>query len=262
MFPELFSIGPVTVHTYGVMAALGFLVALRVIRKLSIRNGLSAERMMDLTFYCLIFGIVGARILFVITKWDYFQNDWAGIFRIWEGGLVFFGGFVLAFAFSIYYVRRHRINFWDAADMVLPGVAIAHSLGRIGCLATGCCYGRPTDVPWAVRLNSEVVEAHLRGVPLHPTQLYEAVSLAILFVGLLWIHRRRAFSGQVVATYLLVYPIVRSVIEVYRGDTIRGFVIQDVLSTSQFISIFVFAGGVFVWLRQAKKGRHPRPVSR
>lgn len=262
MFPELFSLGPITVHTYGVMAALGFLLALRVIRKLSVRHGVSPEKMMDLTFYCLIFGIIGARILFVITRWEYFQSDLLGVFRIWEGGLVFFGGFVLALAFALWYVRKQKINTWEAADIMAPGLTIAHALGRVGCLATGCCYGKPTDMPWGIKINSDVVEAHLRGIPLHPTQLYEAVSLAILFAGLMWMHRKRAFAGQITAAYLLIYPIVRSVIEIYRGDTIRGFVISDVVSTSQFISIFVFGAGVYVWIRRSKTSRHSRSVAR
>jgi phosphatidylglycerol:prolipoprotein diacylglycerol transferase len=133
---------------------------------------------------------------------------------------------------------------WRVMDVMIPALAIAHVLGRMGCIAAGCCYGRPTGSDWGFRFNSELVDISLRGVPLHPTQLYEAVSVFILFLGLLWVHRTKKFDGQVVLTYLMGYPIIRSIVETFRGDTIRGFVIEGVLSTSQFLSLLIFVGAL------------------
>lgn len=242
MHPLLFHIGPIPVHTYGFLIAIGFILALQVIRRLSERSGLNAERVLDLTFWSLLIGFLGCRILFIFTRWDYFSTDPLAMFKLWEGGLVFLGGPIAVLPFVIWQVRKHRLPLWKVMDVMIPGLVLGHMFGRFGCFAAGCCYGKPTEAPWGMRFNSELVDAAMRGIPLHPTQLYEAFSLAILFAGLLFVFFRKLFDGQVVLTYFIAYPIIRSVIEIYRGDQIRGFVIDGVLSTSQFISILVFIG--------------------
>lgn len=232
------------------MIALGFLSSIAVAKALAKRSGLDVNRVVDLAFCCLVSGFIGARLLYVLTQWSYFSRDLSSIFKFWEGGLVFYGGPLFAFPAGLWFVRRYKMPVWKTADVVIPGLVIAHSLGRLGCLAAGCCYGRPTGSDFGVRLYSELVEARFRGVPLHPTQIYEAFSLGVLFLALLWIYRRRRFDGEVALVYFIVYPLVRSIIEIYRGDEVRGFLIQDWLSTSQFISIFVFvlATAIFVVL--------------
>ncbi len=138
-------------------------------------------------------------------------------------------------------------------DVLSPGLVIAHAFGRVGCLSAGCCYGRPTDVPWAIKLNSELVDDAFRNVPLHPTQIYESLSLFILYGGLLYISKEKKFDGQVGLTYFMLYPIIRSIIEIYRGDSVRGFVIEGILSTSQFISIVIFAIALMMLLYRLKQ---------
>ncbi len=255
MHPLLLKIGPIPIHTYGFLIATGFLIALSVIKRLSIRTKLDVEKVLDLTFWSLLVGFLGARILYVITRWNSFANDPLDIFRIWEGGLVFLGGPIATIPFVIWYVRKHKLPVWKVLDVLTPGLVIAHAFGRLGCLAAGCCYGKPTGTSFGVRLYSELVERQFQGIPLHPTQLYESGSLFLLFLGLLVVFRRKLFDGQVALTYLLIYPIIRSVIEVFRGDLIRGFVIDDVLSTSQFICIFIFIGAaiaLFLRLKQVE----------
>ena len=157
--------------------------------------------------------------------------------------------------YIIYFARKHRLNVWRVFDVLIPGVTLAHAFGRVGCLGAGCCYGRPTGANWGVKLHSDLVSEPLRGVFLHPTQIYEALGLFLLFLGLLWTFKSRKFDGQVILTYFFAYPMIRSTIEIFRGDLIRGFVIDGVLSTSQFISILFLlgAGGVLVYrLRQLK----------
>jgi phosphatidylglycerol:prolipoprotein diacylglycerol transferase len=201
----------------------------------------------------LLVGFLGARTLYIITRFSSFMADPASIFRIWEGGLVFLGGPIAVLPFLIWYVRKNRMPIWATADVMVPGLTIAHAFGRLGCLAAGCCYGRPTTLPWGIHLHSELVDPLVRGVAIHPTQLYESASLLALFFGLLWTHRTRKFDGQVALTYFMAYPIIRSVIEVFRGDQIRGFVIDQVLSTSQFLSICVFAVATFVLVRRLRE---------
>jgi len=240
MYPILIQLGPIPIHTYGFLIAVGFLVAVWVIKRLSARDGLDVEKILDLTFWILAVGFMGARLLFVITRWHYFMEDPISIFKVWEGGLVFFGGPLAAMPFTIWYMKKHKIPLWKSMDAMIPGLVIAHAFGRLGCLAAGCCYGRPTGSGWGVKLYSDLVDVSLRGIPLHPTQLYEFFALLILFFGMLRVFKNKIFDGQVILVYFIAYPILRSIVEIFRGDSIRGFVIDDVLSTSQFISIIVF----------------------
>lgn len=256
MFPLLAKLGPVPIHTYGVMIALGFLGAAYLNRKLAIRSGLSGEAMVDFTFWGLLVGFLGARILFVLTRLSYFASDPVGIFRIWEGGFVFWGGPLIVIPWGAWYLKRHRLPFWKTADISVCGLVVGHILGRIGCVSVGCCYGRPTGGDWGLRFHTETVEPALRGIALHPVQLYEAAALALLLVGLLRVFRKKAFDGQVFLTYLLVYPVIRSVVETFRGDLIRGFVVEGLVSTSQFISALTFAGAlVLLYVRLKELAR-------
>ncbi len=256
MFPVLLQLGPITIHTYGFMAAVGFLVGIIVTGRLAEAAELPPQKIVDLAFMLLITGFIGARLLFVITRWSYFQDDLMSIFKIWEGGLVFFGGLFTTIPWGVIYVAKKGWNPWKCMDVILPGLVIAHAFGRLGCFAAGCCYGKPTDIFLGVKFDSELVDAHLRGISLHPTQLYEASALVILFLGLLYVFKKKQFHGQVALTYLIAYPVLRSIIEVFRGDKIRGFVIEDVLSTSQFISILIVimaSVAIFKRLSQVKK---------
>lgn len=137
MYPELFTIGSVTIHTYGVMAALGFLSAILIVIFLSRRSGLPVEPMIDLAFWMVIIGFIGSRLLFVITRLDHFVQHPSEIFRVWEGGLVWYGGPLLAFPFGIWFVRRHQIDFWKAVDVAMPAMTAGHMFGRFGCFAAG-----------------------------------------------------------------------------------------------------------------------------
>ena len=242
----------IPIHTYGLMIAIGFLLAIYTVRRLAAFNKISPDLVSDLSFWLLMTGFVGARLLFVITGLDYFMSNPIEIFKVWEGGLVFFGGLISATAYGVYYIKKHKLPIWTMIDILTPGVVLAHAFGRLGCLGAGCCYGRPTDVPWGIKLNSELVDAAFRGVPLHPTQLYESVSLFILFGGMMYLSRHKKFQGEVGLTYFMLYPIIRSIIEIYRGDTIRGFVIDGVLSTSQFISAIVFVAATTVLVKRLK----------
>ena len=122
MHPLLFRLGPVPIHTYGFLIAVGFLVAVFVIRRLAIRDGLDAEKVLDLTFWSLLVGFAGARLLFVITRAEFFVSDPLAILKVWEGGLVFLGGPIAVFPFVLWYVRKHRIPVWKAMDVMIPGL--------------------------------------------------------------------------------------------------------------------------------------------
>lgn len=253
MYPILIQIGSIPIHTYGFLIAVGFLFAVYVAKKNARRAGLNVDQVADLAFWVLIVGFLGARFLFVLTRLDYFLENPLAVFKVWEGGLVFLGGPLAAVPFGFWYLKKHKMPLWKTVDVMIPGLPLGHMFGRFGCLSAGCCYGKPTGSEYGVQLYSELVDPALRGIHLHPTQLYEASALLVIFLGLMWTLKRKSFDGQVFLTYFMTYPIARSIIEEFRGDTIRGFVIEGVLSTSQFISILIFIAAAITLVYRLKK---------
>lgn len=271
MFPKVFDLGPVPVHTYGLLLATALLLAITVAARLAQRDGVPSRLTWDLGFVIILSSVVGAKLLLVLTSWDYYLTDLSRLFSVefLRAGGVYYGGFLGAVAGSYFYARsRPELPFWVMADAAAPAIALGQAVGRLGCFAAGCDYGRPTDVPWAVVFTSEyahqVVGTPLN-VALHPYQLYEAGLALLLFLVLLWVHGRRRFVGQAFALYLLGYGALRFVLEFYRGDADRGFVFHGALSTSQFISLLIIPAGAFLYWwglgkpRKATKWRKSSP---
>ena len=252
MHPILFKVWGLTIHSYGFMIALGFFLAVGVAKHLARKSHIDEKKIVDLSFWLLFYGFIGSRILFVFTRLDYFSTDPIAIIRFWEGGFVFLGGLIGALICSIYFVKKYNMSIWKTADVGFPALVVGHIFGRGGCFFAGCCHGLPTEMPWGMRFYSSLVDPKYVGIPIHPTQLYEAFSLALIFVLLYVTFLRKRFDGQVALTYLIVYPIVRSVIEVFRGDKIRGFVIDGWVSTSQFISIIILIVSLVVLIKRLR----------
>jgi len=252
MHPLLFKIGFLKLHTYGLMIVIGFLTGLYLVRIQARKEGLNEDRVIDLSFWGLAFGLLGGRIVYIITRLDYFSDHLMEIFYFWEGGLVFYGGFLGGFFAFWFFSKRYKLPMLKVIDLAVPSLAIAHMFGRFGCFFAGCCYGRPApNVPWAVTFSDPLSLAPA-GVPIHPTQLYDALNAFIIFCTLIIVRRHKKFEGQLICIYMMLYAIGRSVVEVYRGDTIRGFVIDPWLSTSQFLSILVFILGAYLYIRWSK----------
>ena len=251
MYPRLFTlpafdalgrtIGPLTLHSYGVLLALAFLAGLWMAGREARRAGLDAARVSDLAVYVLIAGLVGARLLLVVVDWRRGQPfDFVGIL---QSGGVFYGGLLAAFPVAWWYVNRYKLAGWATADALAPGVVLGQAIGRLGCFAAGCCHGRPAQVPWAITFH-DVYAARTVGTPLdtplHPTQLYESLACLLILVALVWMAPHKRFHGQVATSYVLLYSVARFGIEYYRGDIARGFVpITEglALSTSQVVAI-------------------------
>ena len=252
MFPVLIRIGPITIHTYGFLIATAFLLGLWLALRQAAREGLSKEKVTDIGFYALFAGIIGSRIFFIATEWEHFSSHPADMLKIWEGGLVFYGGVIFAIPVAVWYARRQGLLLWQTADIWAPSIAVGHAIGRLGCFCAGCCYGLPTDLPWGVTFNNPETLA-IRGVPLHPTQLYESAAELLNFVILLAIRRRKAFHGQLFWVYVLNYAVIRALIELFRGDSERGFILPGI-SVSQGISavMLVTACAFLMKLRQQR----------
>jgi phosphatidylglycerol:prolipoprotein diacylglycerol transferase len=239
MHPILFEFGGFTVYSYGVMLAGAYLLGLQFALMRARARGLSTQRVMDLGIWIIISALVGAKLLLLIVGFRTLSADPGELFSLARSGGVFYGGLIGGVGAALWYIRRHRMPLWTTADVFAPGVALGHAVGRVGCLLAGCCFGRPTAVAWAITFRDPVAAANVGtplGIPLHPTQLYEAGAEALILAGLLLFERRgQGFSGRTFWTYLLLYGLSRFVIEFYRGDS-RG-TLFNTISTSQFISI-------------------------
>src|SRR5512138_2913478 len=227
MFPRLFELGPVTVYTYGVLLAAAYLLGLKLAMVRAARRGLDANRVLDLGIYIIISALVGAKLLLLVTDWSSFRADPKELLTLARSGGVFYGGLILAVAVALFYIVRAGLPLWTTCDVFAPGIALGHVIGRFGCLFAGCCFGRPAEVPWAITFRSEYALQNVGtplGVPLHPTQLYEAgAELLILWLLIATERRGRPFPGRTFWAYMFLYGISRFIIEFYRGDP-RGTV--------------------------------------
>ena len=261
MFPRLFELGPISIYTYGVLLAAAYLLGLYFAIARARARGLDGNRVMDLGIYIIISALVGAKLLLVVVEFDHFWQNPAEIGMILRSGGVFYGGLLLAVGVAFWFVRRHKLPLWTTCDAFAPGIALGQAVGRVGCLMAGCCYGKPTDLPWGITFTNTLAAGN-SGTPLdvslHPTQLYES-SATLLILGLLLIAERytRSFPGRTFWTYLLLYPLARFFIEFYRGDP-RGTVF-DLLSTSQFVSLLLIPLSI-VMLIVLRRQKAPEPT--
>ncbi|MBW2062079.1 MAG: prolipoprotein diacylglyceryl transferase [Deltaproteobacteria bacterium] len=238
MFPILLKIGPVAISSYGILAALGFILGLIWVVRQAKKDGLSSEAIADLSFYLALSGVIGARIFYLLISWDSYASSFLDIFKIWQGGLVFYGGLATAVVVFIIYTRRKGMPLWETADLFAPGLALAQGVGRLGCFAAGCCYGRPSNLPWAVTFSHPQSLAFPQGVPLHPAQLYSAFSLFGLFGLLILLKKRRVFAGQIFFTYALLHGLIRFVLEYFRSD-FRGAGPFGILTSTQAAALLI-----------------------
>jgi phosphatidylglycerol:prolipoprotein diacylglycerol transferase len=250
MHPILFEVGGWPVYAYGVLLAIAYLAALQLAVVRARRRGLDGSRVMDLGIYLIIAALVGAKLMLVLVDLDYFLSQPGEILSLVRAGGVFYGGLIAAVGVALWLVRRYELPMWTTADLFAPGIALGHVIGRFGCLLAGCCYGRPTSMPWAVTFTDPVAAANVGtplGIPLHPTQLYDAGAELLILVVLLATERKgRPFPGRTFWLYILLYGISRFIIEFFRGDD-RGMILG--VSTSQFVSLVAIPLAVAVLLR-------------
>lgn len=249
MHPILLQFGPFVIYSYGAMIALGFSVAIIFIHRQAPKFGMDSDKAVDLTVLMLIFGILGARILYVLLNLSHYTANPLEIFMLSKGGLVWYGGFVLGLTAATVYIRMKGLKFSSFADLIVPYVALAQALGRIGCLLNGCCYGIAVteDFPFAVILPQD-------NVTRFPSQLLSALFLFLIFIILKVWQKRRRFGGEIVLAYCMLYSLKRFGMEFLRGDNPR---ILFNLTMSQMISAVIFFTAVILFtamVKRCKKG--------
>jgi phosphatidylglycerol:prolipoprotein diacylglycerol transferase len=267
MYPRLFELpwsiprfGPITVYTYGVLLAAAYLLGLQLAMVRARKRSLDATRVMDLGIYIIISALVGAKLLLLVTDFQTFRSNPAELLSLARSGGVFYGGLILAVVVALIYIRRIGLPLWTTCDVFAPGIALGHVIGRFGCFFAGCCWGKPTTLPWGITFTDPFAAANV-GTPLnqslHPTQLYEAGAEFLILALLLGTENKgKPFAGRTFWLYMLLYAVSRFIIEFFRDDP-RGMV--GVLSTSQFISVILAPLAVIMLVYLA---RHAAPAPR
>src|SRR6185312_14481786 len=188
MYPRLFELGPVTVYTYGVLLAAAYLLGLKYAMVRAKGRGLDESRVLDLGIYIIIAALVGAKLLLLVVDFKTYTSNPRALLDLLREGGVFYGGLILAVAVAVFYIRRVKLPLWTTTDVFAPGIALGHAVGRFGCFFAGCCYGKPTTLPWGITFRDPFAAANVGtplGVHLHPTQLYEAGAEGLILIVLL-----------------------------------------------------------------------------
>lgn len=253
-----FELGPLTVSWYGIFVAAGFLFGLWNASRRALRENLSPEAIFDCGTWLLVGAIAGARALYVISYWseivksaqDHGHSPFWEIFMVHHGGLVYYGGLIGASAACIVFAWRRRFPLWKLADILAPGVALGSFFGRWGCLMNGCCYGRPTRLPWGIQfpVGHETYPNYV-----HPTEIYDSLLNLALFAGLAWFYKRRKFDGQVFALYLVCYAVLRSFVECFRGDYPASELVAGRITPAQLVSIGTLLAGALLLVLLPKR---------
>ncbi|MDL2235108.1 prolipoprotein diacylglyceryl transferase [Christensenellaceae bacterium OttesenSCG-928-L17] len=252
MHIELFSIGSLSIKTYGFMMAVGVLSAVALCIYRGRKRGISEDLIMNIVLICLFAGLVGAKVFHYVGNLPAIIKDPSLLLNI-GSGFVVYGGIIFGILAGFLYCRKKKEPFLQMADFIIPAVPLAQGFGRLGCFFAGCCYGIETDAWYGVHFPTMA-----EGVRVIPTQLLSSAGDFLIAAILLLLSRRKRFDGQILVGYMLLYGVGRFFIEYLRNDP-RGSV--GIFSTSQFISLFVVSFGVaaFVFLR--KKKRTPTPLS-
>ncbi|MGH9474865.1 MAG: prolipoprotein diacylglyceryl transferase [Terriglobales bacterium] len=258
MFPILLQIRNFTLHTYGVLVAIGFLTGIYVARHFARRFGLDPEKIFNLAVYLALAAIVGAKLFLVIQDFHYYVREPAALmsWSFLESAGIFYGGLVGALVVLTLYVYRQRLRWLAVGDAVVPGVAIGHGIGRLGCFSAGCCWGKPTTGFFGYTFHSAYSNATVGvplGVKLYPTQLMSAAGGLVIFLILWRLARHRAFEGQLTAVYLLTYGVFRFLIDFLRYYEPQAMLFHGLMTDAQFTSLCMIALAFGIWAMRAHR---------
>jgi len=265
MCPRLFTIGSFSLPTYGLLVALGFLLGITLAGKLARRTKVDPTHVSNLGVYLALSAIVGAKVFLILANWRYYSGDWSRLFSLsaLQAGGVFYGGLLGALLTAFLYTRKYHLPGLLTADIFAPAVAAGHAVGRLGCFAAGCCWGRETDVPWAVVFSDPFAHQNT-GVPLglhvHPTQLYESFGTALIAFYLYRYFQKSHPPGAVIGRYLILYSSFRFVVEFFRDNAARPMIFDDGLSATQWTAVFLILGGIAILMRN--RGQTPGGAAR
>ena len=254
MHPVLFEAGGISVYSYGLMIALG---AIAGVAYMAIQGGkdvgLSFDQANSLFLFIFLAAFVGGKVFLFFENASYYIDHLKTL--VTGRGFVFYGSFLFAIPTMFLFFRKHRLSTYAMLDVMAITTCLVHMFGRIGCFMAGCCYGKPTDSAFGVSFTNPASHANPLHTPLHPTQLYEATYILLVMIVLLILRSRKMFYGQLFLVYMMLYAVGRFVLEYFRGDLARGFIINNYVSHSQFIALLIFVTVLFVYWRWSKQNQ-------
>jgi len=270
MHPILFQYGAITIYSYGVLVAFGVLLGLWYARRQAPRAGLDPDRVWNLGIYMVLTALLVAKLWLIAIYLPYYLEHPREVFSIGiiQSGGTFYGGVLGAIVLVLVYSYRAKMSILALLDTYSAALPLGHAIGRVGCFMAGCCYGKPTTLPWGVTFNNPIAAQLVGtpvGVPLHPTQLYEAAAEVCNFLVLVWLGKRQRFVGEMLGTYLLLYGFERGSLEFLRGDPDRTLMFHGAVSLMQVVSIAFICIGSYLWWRGSHKqlpqmgGAVPKP---
>jgi phosphatidylglycerol---prolipoprotein diacylglyceryl transferase len=250
MYPKLLELGPITIHTYGLLLAAAFIVGIWVTSRNAKKGGISADSVWNVGLAIIFAALVGSKFLLFLFDHRYYSQNFGDLFSLstLRSAGAYYGGLFLALGSAFWYARKKQIPIITLADLAAPGIALGQAIARIGCLSAGCCYGKPTPMPWGITFTNQYAYDNVGvplNIPLHPTQIYEALGSLCLFLFLMRRLPRKRFKGQTLLEFLGLYSLMRFVVEFYRGDD-RGYVL-DLFSTSQCIAVLTILASVAIY---------------
>lgn len=257
MHPELFSIGSFTIHSYGFMIMIGAILGFTYMSYSAKKElGIDSDKIQNLAILIILAAFVGGKLLFYLENPTYYFSSWEAIKRNFRTGFVFYGSLLFAIPVVVWFFKKEKWPLWPLLDRIAIVACLIHSMGRMGCFFAGCCHGIPTDMPWGVTFTDPQSQAEPLHTALHPTQLYASFMILSILLVLLMVKRHQRFEGQLFFLYIILYATGRGILELFRGDEARGYIIEGVLSHSQFISLLVIGVvSIFYW-KLRKKNLH------
>ncbi len=246
----------ITLYSYGVFIACGAILGVVYAGYQSKKQfNTKIETIQMLFILIVVAAVVGGKFFIIFEDPKLYLSDPSLLFKSFSNGFVFYGSLLFTIPTILIFFRKNKLPVLPMFDILAVTVCILHVFGRLGCFMAGCCHGKPHDGLFSVTFTDPICAAEPLNTPLYPTQLFESLMLLSILGVILIVKRRKQFDGQLFMIYLMLYAIGRSVLEVFRGDLKRGFLIDNVLSNSQFISILVFSGALFFYIKLAKKAK-------
>jgi phosphatidylglycerol---prolipoprotein diacylglyceryl transferase len=236
MHPKILDLGPITIHTYGLLLALAFICGIWAASRNARKQGIEPDSVWNLGLVIIFSALLGAKLLLFLSDYRYYSENPREIFALstLRTSGVYYGALILSISCAVWYLRKKKLPFLKMADIAAPGIALGQAISRLGCLSAGCCYGKPTHMPWGIIFTSSYASENVGvplNIPLHPTQIYESAGAFCLFLFLLKRFSKKHADGQILLEYVALYALMRFITEFFRDDD-RGFVLYGLLSTS------------------------------
>lgn len=235
MLPDIVSIGPLTLHSYGLALAVAFLAGTVLIERQAAARGLDRDAVLDCALVIMAAAVAGSRAFYVLSHLDDYRGSWWSVLAVWEGGLTFYGGVLLAVPAGFACMARRKLPVWTMSDLIAPAFALGIGLGRLGCFLNGCCFGKPSHLPWSVAFPAGSA-AGMLGCALQPTQLYEAAFGFAAFPLFLWLTKRRTVPGYTICGFIALYSVWRFFLDFLRYYE-RSQVAAMGLTNNQWVSV-------------------------